>query len=85
MNKREKNIVLTLGGLLAILLVYVIIRLSTSDIAFSIIPSWHTTIYSPDFTWTILTILLILSSLLVYFIYKGIIKLLTLLWKRLKL
>ena len=85
MNKREKSILLTLVAIITILLVYLIFRFSTSDTALSIVPSWNTTIYPPEITWTILTILLILSSLLVYFLYKGIIKGLTLLWKKLKL
>lgn len=85
MNKREKSIVLTLAGIITLLLVYLIFRFSKSDTALSIVPGWHTTIYPPEIMWTIFIIIILLTSLLVYFIYKGILKSLALLLKRLKL
>ena len=84
MSKREKIILLTLGGLITTLVVYVTVRLGTSDAAFSIVPGWHTTIYPPEITWTILTIVILVTSLLVYLIFRVITKLLTSLWTRLK-
>ncbi len=62
---------LTLGGLVTTLVVYMTVRLGTGDAAFSIVPGWHTTIYPPEITWTILTIIILVASLLVYFIFKG--------------
>src|SRR6187551_205956 len=82
MRKKDKIILLTLGGLITTLVVYVTVRLVTSDAAFSIVPGWHTTIYPPEITWTILTIIILVTSLLVYLIFRGILKLLTSLWTR---
>ncbi|MEJ7643713.1 MAG: hypothetical protein WKF87_03905 [Chryseolinea sp.] len=84
MSRKEKNILLALGGLITTLVVYVTVRLGTNDAAYSIVPGWHTTIYSPEMTWTILTIIILVISLLVYLIFKGTIKLLSSLWTKLK-
>jgi hypothetical protein len=84
MSKKEKIILGTLGGLITTLVVYVTVRLGTSDTAYSIVPGWHTTIYPSETTWTVLTIVILIMSLLVYLIFKGTIKLLSSLWTRLK-
>ena len=84
MTKRERTILLILGGLITTLAVYVTVRLWTSDAAFSIVPGWHTTIFPPEITWTILTIIILLTSVIVYLVFRGTIKLLTVLWTRLK-
>lgn len=83
-SKKEKIILLTLGGLITTLIVYVTVILGTSDAAFSIVPGWHTTIYPPEITWTILTLVILVTSLLVYLIFRGAIKLLTSLWTKMK-
>jgi hypothetical protein len=75
MSTKEKSILLTLGGLITTLVLYLTVRLGTSDTAFSIIPGWHTTIYPPDITWTILTIIILVTSLLVYLIFRVTVKL----------
>lgn len=59
-------------------------RLATSDAAFSIVPGWHTTIYPRDITITIFTIVFLVTSLLIFLIFRGTIKLLTALWTRLR-
>ena len=84
MGRKEKIILLPLSGLITTLVVYVTVRLMTSDAAFSIVPGWHTTIYPPEITWTILTIIILVTSLLVYLIFRAAIKLLTSLWTRMK-
>lgn len=84
MSKRENVILLTAGGLITTLIVYVTIRLWTSDVAFSLVPGWHTTIYPPEITWSILTVLVLGTTSIVYMIFKGTIKLLTVLWTKLK-
>ena len=84
MSKKEKAILLTLGGVITTLTVFVTLRLWTSDPATSIIPGWHTTVYPSEITWTIVTIAFLLTILLVYLTIKGGIKLLILLWVKLK-
>lgn len=84
MTKVEKIILRTFAGLMTALLAYVILRLWTSNAAFSIVPGWHTTIYPPEITWAILTAILLATSILVYFVFRGAIKLLTALWTKIK-
>ena len=84
MNKREKPILLIFGGLITTLVIYVTVRLSISDAAFSIVPGWHTTIYPPEITWIILTIVILVTSIVVYLVFRGTIKLLASLWMRMK-
>ena len=84
MNKREKTIQVILGGLITTLVIYVTVRLSSSDAAFSIVPGWHTTIYPLEITRIILTIVILVTSIVVYLVFRGTIKLLTSLWMRMK-
>lgn len=84
MSKREKIILLTLGGIITTLIFYVAVRLWTSDAALSVVPGWHTTIYPPKIMWAILTIIILLTSIVVYLVFRGTIKLLTSLWTRIK-
>jgi hypothetical protein len=82
MKNKEKIFLLTIGGVITTLVVYVTVRLSTSDAAFSIVPGWHTTIYPPAITWAILTALILVTALIVYLIFKLTLRLLTFLWTR---
>jgi hypothetical protein len=84
MNRKEKIILFTLAGLIATLTVYVTLSLWSADATFSIVPGWHTTIYPPEVTWSILIIIILVTSLLVYLIFRGTTRLLTSLWARLK-
>ena len=84
MSGREKTILLILAGVITTLFVYMAARLATSDAVFSIVPGWHTTIYPHDITVTFFTIAFLVTSLLVYLIFRGTIKLLTALWTRLR-
>jgi len=77
MGKKEKIILLTLVGLITTLVVYLTVRLGTSDVAFSIVPGWHTTIYPAEILWPILTVIILVPSLLIYLVFRGAIKLLT--------
>lgn len=72
------------GGLITTLVVYAIVRLSTGDVAFSIVPGWHTTIYPPEITWVILTVMILVTSLMVQLIFRWSIKLLTKFWTKYK-
>ncbi|WP_160143578.1 hypothetical protein [Chryseolinea soli] len=84
MSKGEKIVLLALAGLLTILAGYVAVKLGTSDAAFSILPGWHTTIYPPAVTWAILVIVILVASFVVYLIFRGAVRLLTLLWAKLR-
>lgn len=84
MIAKEKITLFTLGGLITTLAVYLTVRLGINGTAFAIVPGWHTTIYPPEITWIILTILILVASLLVYLIFQLAIKCLTLLWTRFK-
>ncbi len=84
MSKKEKSILLILGGLITMLIVYVMVRLKTNDAAFSIVPGWHTTIYPPEITWSIFTVIILILFLVGYLILRVIAKLFTLWWAKLK-
>lgn len=84
MREKEKITLFTLGGLLTTLAVYLTVRLGISNAAFAVVPGWHTTIYPPEITWIILTILILVTSLLVYLIFQLAIKCLTSLWTKFK-
>jgi len=71
MSKKEKSTLLVIAGLIITLILYVTIRLWTSDL-----PGWHTTIYPPEIYWIFLTIIILLYSLIVYLLFKGTIRLL---------
>jgi hypothetical protein len=71
MNKREKRTLLILSGLITTLVVYVTVRLWTSDEAFSVVPGWHTTIYPTGLTLTILTIGILVTSIIVYLVFRD--------------
>jgi hypothetical protein len=49
-EQKRKNHIVDPWGLITKLVVYVTVRLGTSDAAFSIVPGWHTTIYQPEIT-----------------------------------
>jgi len=84
MSKSEKTILLILAGVTTTLVVYLSLRLRISDGVISLIPGWHTAMYSPDITWTLLTVIVLVTSVTVYMVFCGTIKLLTTLWTRLK-
>lgn len=84
MKKREKAILFTLGGLLVLLVIYVTASLWTSDAVFSIVPGWHTTIYPPEITWSVLAVIILAIGIVVYLVFRGMIKLLTALWARMR-
>ena len=90
MSKAEKKILLFLGGLIAILSVYVAVRLWASDAVLSIAgwhtvaPGWHTVIYPAEITLAILTILILVGSMTVYLVFRGTNKLFSVLWTRRK-
>jgi hypothetical protein len=77
MKNKENIFLLAIGGVITTLVVYVAIRLATNDAAFSMLPGWHTTIYPPEITWAILTVLILGMSLSVYLIFKMTIRLLS--------
>jgi hypothetical protein len=68
------------SGFISTLMVYGAVRILARDITHSVWPGWHTTIYPPEVTWIILTILIIVCSVLVYFVFRGATKILTSLW-----
>jgi hypothetical protein len=76
MSKKEKTTLLVIVGLIITLILYVTVRLWTSDQAISILPGWHTTIYPPEIYWIFLTIIILLYSLIIYLLFKGTIRLL---------
>lgn len=84
MKKREKTILFTLGGLLVLLVIYVTASLWTSDGVLSIVPGWHTTIYPPEITWSALAAIILAIGITVYLVFRGMIKLLTVLWERMR-
>jgi len=84
MSKTERTTLVTLAGLATTFIVYVSVRVLSSDETFSIIPGWHTTAYPPDISWTLLTAIILVTSLLVYLTFRVTIKILTALWTRLK-
>jgi len=76
MSKKEKSTLLVIAGLIITLVLYVTLRLWTSDQGISILPGWHTNIYPHEIYWIFLTILILLYSLIVYLLFKGTIRLL---------
>ena len=74
MTKKEKSTLLVIAGLIITLVLYVTLRLWTSEQAISILPGWHTTIYPPEIYWIFLTIIILLYSLIVYLLFKGTIR-----------
>lgn len=66
------------------LIVYVMVRLKTNDAAFSIVPGWHATIYPPEITWSIFTVIILILFLAGYLVLRLIAKLFTLWWAKLK-
>ncbi len=84
MGKKEKTLLLILAGMLTTLVVFVTVKLWAGEAALTIIPGWHTTIYTPEITWTILTILILATSLMVNLIFRVAIKLLVTLRTKLK-
>lgn len=79
MTKSKKLIFGISAGFLTALTVYFMVRLFTSDMLLSVIPGWHTTIYPPEMTRILLTILILLMSWLVYLMFRGAKKILLLL------
>ena len=82
MRKAEKIVLSGLTILITTLIVYVMVRVGTSDLAFSIVPGWHTTIYPVEITWAMLTALILITTLLVYIIFRIIFKILKAVTKR---
>ena len=76
MSKKEKTTLLVIAGLIITLILYVTLRLWTSDKGISFLPGWHTTIYPPEIYWIFLTIIILLYCLIVYLLFKGTIRLL---------
>ena len=84
MSRKGRIILSTLAGVITTLFIYVAVRLGTGDAAFSIVPGWHTIIYPPRVIGTILAAVILVTSLLVYLLFRGMVKLLTLFWARFK-
>lgn len=82
MNRRKNTILFAIGALITALVVYVTVRLWASEAVFSVVPGWHTIIYPPEITWAMLTVIILVTSLLVYFVFRGTIKVLTVLWTK---
>jgi hypothetical protein len=80
MTTKEKSIVFIFAALLTSVIVYITVRLGTGDAAYSVVPGWHTTIAPPEITWSALTVIILLTSGVVYLLFKGIMKFLTSLW-----
>jgi hypothetical protein len=56
------------GGLIVVLIVFVAVRIESTDAAFSI--GWHSTPYPRDITWSIVAIIILMLSLLMYLVFR---------------
>jgi hypothetical protein len=70
MSKKEKSLLLSIGGLITTLILYVTIRLWASDQGISILPGWDTTIYPPEIYWIFLTIIFLVYTLIAYLLFR---------------
>jgi di/tricarboxylate transporter len=84
MKRTEHMVLLLIAAIVTTLAVYVAVRLTTTDAAFSVVPGWHTTIYPAEITWSILTAFILAAGLIVYVIFKLTLRLLTLIRKKRK-
>lgn len=62
----------TLSLLITFVVTRVIIGLITSDGLLSILPGWHTVIYSKETTITLLSLIILASSAVVCFLFRFI-------------
>lgn len=71
-----------ISALIATLLTYVVIRprFLTIDEIYSVIPGWHTTIFPPAITWTIITFIILIVAILVYSILRFAVKVVSSCW-----
>lgn len=84
MSKVNRVFLISTSGLLTTLAVYLLIRFVTEDLPLSLVPGWHTTIYPPSVTYVILTALFLVSSLLIYAVFKIFIRLVLMISSKLK-
>jgi hypothetical protein len=81
---KQKVSISIIGTILTFFVVKEILRFITGDFAYSVIPGWHTTIFSSQTTLTILTILLLVLTLVVVGLYKIIFRIVWTLWTRIE-
>jgi hypothetical protein len=72
--------------LIASFLTFLITRLALAflagDFAYSVIPGWHTIIYPPEMTLTVLTLILLSLTLSIAGLFKLMTKLILIIFKR---
>jgi hypothetical protein len=83
MGKIEKTILLILTGMIGTLAVYVAVRFWSIDVTY-IVPGWHTTIYPSEIIWPILAVIILVISLVAYIVLRGVFRILTTLWTKLR-
>ena len=80
MNKRNRIGLSIFGGLLTSMTVYLLLKLTITDYTYSVIPGWHTTIWTGESLVVAMTIIVLTSSIVTYLIFKGILRLLKTFW-----
>jgi len=68
MSKMEAKMLGFVGGLILVLVVFVIVRSRAAGAEFSI--GWHTTVYPPEVTWSILALITLALSMLLYLVFR---------------
>jgi hypothetical protein len=67
-TKQEAKMLGFVGGLIVVLIVFVAVRIESTDAEFSI--GWHTTAYPQDVTWSIVAIIILVLRLLMYVAFR---------------
>jgi hypothetical protein len=80
MEKINRTLFFIVGGLLTFLIIYLIVRVLVSDYTQSVIPGWHTTIWTGQEMIIALTVVILINSLITYFVFIAIVRLLKKVW-----
>ena len=70
------------AGALTLLILWGLLTFLSGDFALSVLPGWHTTISSPETSWRLISILLLLLTLFAYGLYRIISKVLRTFWTK---
>ena len=82
--RRKRILTIIIGCLLTFLTTRTLIAMLAGDFAYSVIPGWHTVIYPPEMTLTVLTGILLGLTLIVVGIYKAVSILISLIFDRIE-
>jgi len=89
--KRHQLLFRLISGIITFLIVYfLVLSLLIKDFATSLEPGWHTTIYPPKWHATnypfgnafMFTLAILISTLLVYLLFKYLVRFLTFIWSK---